>query len=72
MFGLPFCNLAELLILQSLPNNCAINKTHSVFCRNSLPPTTTVGNFLEKMNSVRDKCWIDVGFWGGVVPGNQV
>ena len=41
-------------------------------CRNSIPPTTTMENFKEKLDSAREKCWIDVGFWGGVIPGNQV
>ncbi|KAL1925253.1 uncharacterized protein VTP21DRAFT_136 [Calcarisporiella thermophila] len=38
---------------------------------NSIPPTTTVANFETKLAAARGKCWVDVGFWGGVIPGNQ-
>ncbi|CAG8737580.1 17667_t:CDS:2, partial [Gigaspora rosea] len=38
---------------------------------NSIPPTTTVDNFNQKINAAKDKCWVDVGFYGGIVPGNQ-
>ena len=37
---------------------------------NSIPPTTTRGNFAEKLAAAEGKCRVDVGFWGGVVPGN--
>jgi allantoinase len=37
---------------------------------NSVPPTTTGRGLAEKIAAARDQCWIDVGFWGGVVPGN--
>ena len=37
---------------------------------NSIPPTTTKNGFEEKLASARGKCHVDVGFWGGVVPGN--
>ena len=37
---------------------------------NSIPATTTVAALEAKRNAARDKCWVDVGFWGGVVPGN--
>ncbi|GHD90868.1 allantoinase AllB [Streptomyces naganishii] len=37
---------------------------------NSLPPTTTVGNLRTKQDVARDKAHIDVGFWGGALPGN--
>ncbi|HEX7294638.1 MAG TPA: allantoinase AllB [Pyrinomonadaceae bacterium] len=37
---------------------------------NSIPATTTVAALQAKLNAARDKCYIDVGFWGGVVPGN--
>ncbi|MFF9405018.1 allantoinase AllB [Streptomyces anandii] len=37
---------------------------------NSLPPTTTVGNLRVKQDVARDKAHIDVGFWGGALPGN--
>ncbi|XP_017280655.1 zgc:103559 [Kryptolebias marmoratus] len=38
---------------------------------NSIPPTTTLKNFHEKLKEATGKCFVDVGFWGGVVPGNQ-
>lgn len=37
---------------------------------NSIPATTTVAALDAKRAAARDKCWVDVGFWGGVVPGN--
>src|SRR6266403_4287746 len=37
---------------------------------NSIPPTTTLAGFEEKLKAAKDKCQVDVGFWGGVVPGN--
>ncbi|MGW0086758.1 allantoinase AllB [Streptomyces sp. NPDC003393] len=37
---------------------------------NSLPPTTTVDNLRVKRDVARDKAHIDVGFWGGALPGN--
>jgi allantoinase len=37
---------------------------------NSIPPTTTLANFETKLATARDDCFVDVGFWGGVVPGN--
>jgi dihydroorotase-like cyclic amidohydrolase len=39
---------------------------------NSIPPTTTIGNLNVKQDAARGQCHVDVGFWGGVVPGNQV
>lgn len=39
---------------------------------NSIPPTTTVNNLKEKQSAALDtgiSC--DVGFWGGIIPGNQ-
>ncbi|KAI9843570.1 MAG: hypothetical protein M1837_006246 [Sclerophora amabilis] len=38
---------------------------------NAIPPTTTVAGLREKVQAARNKCWVDVGFYGGVVPGNQ-
>ncbi|CAG8495931.1 17295_t:CDS:2 [Acaulospora colombiana] len=38
---------------------------------NSIPPTTTVDNLKRKIESANGKCWIDVGFYGGIIPGNQ-
>jgi len=37
---------------------------------NSIPPTTTLAGFETKLADARDDCFVDVGFWGGVVPGN--
>ena len=37
---------------------------------NSIPPTTTKDNFRTKLEAAEGKCFVDVGFWGGVVPGN--
>ena len=39
---------------------------------NSLPPTTTVANLEAKRRAAVGQCHTDVGFWGGVIPGNQV
>src|SRR5437763_2236046 len=38
---------------------------------NSIPATTSVSAFQEKIAAASGQCWIDVGFWGGVVPGNS-
>ncbi|PKV88717.1 allantoinase AllB [Streptomyces sp. TLI_146] len=37
---------------------------------NSLPPTTTVANLRVKQEVARSKAHVDVGFWGGALPGN--
>jgi allantoinase len=37
---------------------------------NSVPPTTAVVALEEKQAAARDQAWVDVGFWGGAVPGN--
>lgn len=37
---------------------------------NAIPPTTTVANLDEKISAAHGKCWVDVGFYGGVIPGN--
>ena len=37
---------------------------------NSIPATTTVAAYQEKLAAAEGKLWVDVGFWGGVVPGN--
>jgi allantoinase len=37
---------------------------------NSIPPTTTVAALDEKRAVARGQAWVDVGFWGGAVPGN--
>ncbi len=38
---------------------------------NSIPPTTTLQGFETKLEAARGQCQVDVGFWGGVVPGNS-
>ncbi|KAF2495340.1 allantoinase [Lophium mytilinum] len=38
---------------------------------NAIPPTTTVQGLKEKVEAAKGKCWVDVGFYGGVVPGNS-
>lgn len=38
---------------------------------NSIPPTTSRTGLLQKIEAAKDQCWVDVGFWGGVVPGNS-
>ncbi len=37
---------------------------------NSIPPTTTLVGFKEKLAAADGQCWIDTAFWGGVVPNN--
>jgi allantoinase len=37
---------------------------------NSIPATTTLEAFKTKLEDARGNCFVDVGFWGGVVPGN--
>ena len=37
---------------------------------NSVPPTTTLAGFKTKLETAQNDCFVDVGFWGGVVPGN--
>ncbi|PSK46520.1 hypothetical protein B9Z65_5488 [Elsinoe australis] len=37
---------------------------------NSIPPTTTVANFHTKLEAAKPQVWVDVGFWGGIIPGN--
>lgn len=38
---------------------------------NAIPPTTTVIGLKEKVSAAQGQCWVDVGFYGGIVPGNQ-
>ncbi len=38
---------------------------------NSIPPTTSREGFAAKRSAAKGQCAVDVGFWGGVVPGNQ-
>jgi hypothetical protein len=37
---------------------------------NAIPPTTTVNGLKEKIKAAQGKCWVDVGFYGGIIPGN--
>ena len=37
---------------------------------NAIPPTTTVAGLQEKVKAAEGQCWVDVGFYGGVIPGN--
>ncbi len=37
---------------------------------NSVPATTTVAAYHQKIEAARGKLQVDTGFWGGVVPGN--
>jgi len=38
---------------------------------NSIPPTTDVAGLEAKRRAAAGRCHVDVGFWGGVVPGNS-
>ena len=38
---------------------------------NSVPPTTTVANLKLKREVAEDQAFVDVGFWGGAIPGNK-
>jgi allantoinase len=38
---------------------------------NSIPVTTSVEALEKKIAAAEDRCWVDVGFWGGIVPGNM-
>ena len=37
---------------------------------NSIPATTSAAAYQEKIAAAEGKCFVDLGFWGGVVPGN--
>ncbi|KAF2213401.1 hypothetical protein CERZMDRAFT_38803 [Cercospora zeae-maydis SCOH1-5] len=37
---------------------------------NAIPPTTTMEGLKEKVAAAQRKCWVDVGFYGGIIPGN--
>ncbi len=38
---------------------------------NSIPPTTTVEALKLKRSVAADQAFVDVGFWGGAIPGNK-
>ncbi|MCC9305554.1 allantoinase AllB [Kitasatospora sp. RB6PN24] len=37
---------------------------------NSVPPTTSAAGLAVKRRAAHGQTWVDVGFWGGAVPGN--
>jgi allantoinase len=37
---------------------------------NSVPPTTTLAGLEAKRRTAEGQAWVDLGFWGGAVPGN--
>jgi allantoinase len=37
---------------------------------NSIPPTTSVAALMTKAEAMSGRCRVDVGLWGGAVPGN--
>jgi allantoinase len=37
---------------------------------NSIPSTTSLAAYREKVDAAEGKLYVDTGFWGGVVPGN--
>ncbi|MBA2306060.1 MAG: amidohydrolase family protein, partial [Acidobacteria bacterium] len=39
---------------------------------NSIPATTTADAFDAKLQAAAGRCHVDVGFWGGLVPGNAL
>lgn len=39
---------------------------------NSIPPTTTVENLQAKVRAADGNLWVDVGLWGGAIPGNAL
>jgi allantoinase len=38
---------------------------------NSVPPTTSLEALRVKLAAATGRCFVDVGFWGGLVPGNR-
>jgi allantoinase len=39
---------------------------------NAIPPTTTVAGLKRKVKAAQGQCWVDVGFYGGIIPGNAL
>lgn len=37
---------------------------------NCIPVTTTLEAYQTKLKAIQNHCWINCGFWGGVIPGN--
>ena len=50
------------------PENLVTKVTLETLCRNRIILITT-DPFMQ-VNAARGQCWVDVGFWGGVIPGN--
>uniref|UniRef100_A0A8C1GLC3 Zgc:103559 n=1 Tax=Cyprinus carpio TaxID=7962 RepID=A0A8C1GLC3_CYPCA len=44
---------------------------HFTIHRNSIPSTTTLQNFHEKLRAATGQCFVDTAFWGGVITGNK-
>lgn len=38
---------------------------------NSVPTTTTTSGLAAKLAAAKERLWVDVGLWGGAVPGNR-
>jgi allantoinase len=38
---------------------------------NSSPVTVDIDSFRKKLNSAKDKLYVDCGFYGGIIPGNS-
>ncbi|CAG9585519.1 unnamed protein product [Danaus chrysippus] len=38
---------------------------------NSVPPTTSLENLKTKISAAKEEVYVDVAFWGGLVPGNE-
>ncbi len=38
---------------------------------NSIPVTTSVEALERKLSAAQGQLWVDCGFWGGVIPGNE-
>jgi allantoinase len=38
---------------------------------NSLPPTVDTAALVAKRDAAKGKTWVDTGFWGGAIPGNE-
>lgn len=52
-------------------DNVELSFTPPFESSNSIPPTTTVANLLEKQKATAGQICVDIGFWGGIIPGND-
>ena len=50
------------------PENLITKVTLETLCRNRILLITS--DPFVQVNAARGQCWVDVGFWGGVIPGN--